>query len=139
MRRKLLYLVSVGVAIHVVGSWVLAAGWAIWFAMGLGLSVPITLIRFVSTAPFVPNHYSVMSYYLTQAINDPQYEGVAFPLGPIIIATWAAWLLAVASICFVGFRLYRGGSLRRQGVPLRSKKRGFEAVSVSEPPPPKSA
>ena len=135
MRRKLLFLISLAITIHVIGSWMLAAGWAIWFAEGTGTSMPVALYHFVPPAAFIPRQYPVMTDFLTQAVHDsPPYDGVAFPLGSIIIVTWVAWLLTVVSICLIGFRLYRRASTPGQGMQLVRRKRGFEAVAATEPP-----
>ena len=131
MRRKLLFTISLLLTIHVVGSWVLAAGRAVWSAKAAETSVSAMVVRSVPTAPVFPRYYPLMAHRLIHALQSPTPEDAILPSGRIIIVTWVVWLLAVVTICFVGLWLYRGS-------PLRSKKRGFEALSPSEPPSPKT-
>lgn len=120
MKRKILFLIALVASIHVAGSWILAAGAAIWVEKFTGPTQGAMLEK-VATAPFYPMHYLAMGRLL---------QGFSFrePFGGIIVSAWAVWLLAVVTICFVGFRLYR------RGISRGSKKRGFEAVAPTEPP-----
>jgi len=120
MKRKILFLIGLVASIHVVGSWILAAGAALWVQKFAGATQG-ALLEKVATAPFFPIHYLAMGRLL-------QGFSLREPFGGIIVGTWVAWLLTVVAICFVGFRLYR------RDTPRGSKKRGFEAVAATEPP-----